>query len=84
MEKYYNANQQIHKLPSNLNNVLIYVNSYRFRASLAHFLDGQVCAFFSLHCNNRIIMQGMENVQYDGKCHKYELYLLQYSIVRVC
>jgi hypothetical protein len=55
-----------------------------FRASLAHCLVGQVCAFVSLHCNNHIIMHGMENVKYFGKCHKYELYLLQYSIVRIC
>jgi hypothetical protein len=62
MEKCYNTNQQMHRLPSNLNDFLIYVNSYMFRAALAHCLDGQVRAFVSLHCNKRVIMHGMENV----------------------
>jgi len=73
----------MHRLPSNINNVLIYVNSYMFRASLTQCLGGQVCEFVNFHCNNRVITNGMEIVKYLGKCHKYELYILQYSIVRL-
>jgi len=73
----------MHRPPSSLNNVLIYVNSYKFRASLTHCLDMQVCELVNFHCNNPIIKHGKEIVKYFGKCHKYELYLLQYGIVRI-